>query len=98
MALETIEQKAYTHLIMSMVGKLLTFIITCMPLTSYLRVILCPGQMTDQERVKRVEAMSWNCLLLSVVCSSIWCSYAFKVQSIEIAIINVFRKSTLLIS
>lgn len=62
-----------------MFGKLLTFVITCMPLTSYLKVILCPGQMTEVERVKRVEALSWNCLLVSVVCSSIWTSYAFKV-------------------
>ena len=62
-----------------MFGKLLTFVITCMPLTSYLKVILCPGQMTEVERVKRVEALSWNCLLVSGVCSSIWTSYAFKV-------------------
>jgi hypothetical protein len=78
-----------------MLGKILTFVLCCMPLKTYLRVILCPGQMTEVERVRRIESMSWNCLLVSVVCSSIWTSYAFKTQSVEIALINVFRKSTI---
>lgn len=81
------------QLIISMLGKMITFLICCIPLKRYLRVIACPGSMTEIERIRRVETISWNCLLVSVVCNSIWTSYAFKVQCIEIAIVNVFCKS-----
>jgi len=45
--------------------------------------------MAQSEKIRRIESLSWRCLLVSLVCNSIWTSYAFKVQSIEIAIINV---------
>lgn len=91
-ALEIIEQKTFAHFLLSLFGKILTFIICCFPLKNYLSIILCSRKMTEVERVRRVEAISWNYLLVSVICSSIWTSYAFKIQCIEIAIINVFCK------
>ena len=36
-------------------------------------------------------------ILLNILCCSIWTSYAFKAQNIDLAVINVFRKSALLI-
>ena len=91
-SLETLEQKTFAHFMLSMFGKIITFVICCFPLKNYLGIVLCSKKMTEVERVRRVETISWNYLLVSVVCSSIWTSYAFKIQCIEIAIINVFCK------
>ena len=78
-ALETLEQKTIAHFILSFIGKITTFIICCFPMKNYLRVILCIRKMTEVERIRRVETLSWNYLLVSVICSSIWTSYAFKI-------------------
>ena len=37
-----------------------------------------------------VEKLSWPYLILNVICASIFTSYAFKIESVELALVNVF--------
>ena len=36
--------------------------------------------------------MSWKYMLLNVFCASIFTSYAFKIESVELAMINIIGK------
>lgn len=42
-----------------------------------------------KEQVERVESISYTYLLLCILCNSVWTSYAFKTQNIDLAIISV---------
>ena len=79
-------------MILSYTGKILLALINFYPLPRYIGALLRLKDMTYMEQLARIESLSWYYLLLNVVSNSIWTSYAFKVQCIELAIANVFRK------
>jgi tryptophan-rich sensory protein len=67
-------------------GKLSVFLLAITPLPTYIGV----WGKTKAEQVQRVESISFAYLLLNILCSSVWTSYAFKTQNIDLAIISVF--------
>lgn len=79
-------------MILSYTGKFLLVLINIYPLPRYVGALLRLKGMTYMEQLARVESLSWYFLLLNVVSNSIWTSYAFKLQCIELAMANVFRK------
>ena len=42
------------------------------------------------DKIIEVEKLSWPYLILNVICACIFTSYAFKIESVELALINVF--------
>ena len=67
-------------------GKLSVFLLAITPLPTYIGV----WGKTKAEQVQRVESISFAYLLLNILCNSVWTSYAFKTQNIDLAIISVF--------
>mmetsp|Transcript_40224 Transcript_40224/g.61389 ORF Transcript_40224/g.61389 Transcript_40224/m.61389 type:complete len:131 (+) Transcript_40224:211-603(+) len=86
--LDKVTAQAYFHAILSATGKALLAVVTCWPLPSFF-MAAASSKMDKRERVSRVEVCSWKCLLLALMNYSVWTSYAFKVQSVEIALISV---------
>lgn len=79
-------------MILSYFGKFLLVLINLYPMPTYLGALIGYKGMTYMEQLARIESISWYYLLLNVVAYSIWTSYSFKVQCIELAIANVFCK------
>lgn len=71
---------------LSTTGKLSVFMLAITPLPTFIGVWNKP----KQEQIQRVESVSYSYLLLNILCNSVWCSYAFKTQNIDLAIISVF--------
>ena len=67
-------------------GKLSVFLLAITPLPTYIGV----WGKSKAEQIQRVESISYSYLLLNIVCNSVWTSYAFKTQNIDLAIISVF--------
>jgi len=67
-------------------GKLSVFLLAITPLPTYIGV----WGKSKAEQVQRVESISYAYLLLNILCNSVWTSYAFKTQNIDLAIISVF--------
>ena len=61
-----------------------------LPLNTYVKVL--QKDTSKLEKIAIVEKLSWQYLLLNVICASIFSSYAFKIESIELAMVNVFCK------
>jgi tryptophan-rich sensory protein len=55
------------------------------PLPTYISVWGRPVH----EQIQRVESISYEYLLLNLIANSVWTSYAFKTQNIDLAIISV---------
>ena len=70
---------------LSAAGKISTLLLAVTPLPTYLGVWNKP----KPEQVQRVKSISFGYLLLNILCNSIWTSYAFKTQNIDLAIICV---------
>jgi len=72
--------------VLSIVGKIAAILLALTPLPTYLGVWNKPRN----EQVQRVESISFMYILINILCCSIWTSYAFKTQNIDLAVINVF--------
>lgn len=70
---------------LSAAGKITTILLALTPLPTYIGV----WGKNEREQIQRVESISFNYLLLLLICNSIWTSYAFKTQNIDLAIISV---------
>lgn len=98
--LQKFTENTILHHRLSSMGKVLTFLQVCWNLPGYLGVTMGLFQsqrghsheQVQQERIRQVEKQSWTLMLLSVICYSIWTSFAFKQQCIEIAVVCVFCK------
>ena len=55
------------------------------PLPTYLGVF---GKPVEEQR-KRVESINFSYLLLTILNTSIWTSYAYKTKNIDLAIISI---------
>lgn len=67
------------------IGKVSVVMLAVTPLPTFFGVWNKP----KNEQIQRVESISFGYLLLCILCNSIWTSYAFKTQNIDLAIISV---------
>lgn len=70
---------------LSSAGKISSILLAVTPLPTYLGAWGKP----KQEQVERVESIAFTYILLCILNNSIWTSYAFKIQNIDLAIISV---------
>lgn len=66
-------------------GKISQITLAVTPLPTFLGVWNKPRS----EQLQRVESISFNYLLMVIMSSAIWTSYAFKTQNIDLAIVSV---------
>lgn len=72
----------------SNVGKIGAFIVYTIPVWQYFQLVI--GKRSQIEKIMEVEKLSWPYLILNVICASIFTSYAFKIESVELALLNVY--------
>lgn len=70
---------------LSSAGKISTIMLSVTPLPTYLGA----WGKSKREQVERVESIAFTYILLCILNNSIWTSYAFKIQNIDLAIISV---------
>lgn len=70
---------------LSSAGKISTIMLSVTPLPTYLGT----WGKSKREQVERVESIAFTYILLCILNNSIWTSYAFKIQNIDLAIISV---------
>lgn len=70
---------------LSAAGKISTILLAVTPLPTYIGV----WGKSKREQKQRVESISFEYLMLNILCNSIWTSYAFKTQNIDLAISSV---------
>ena len=69
-------------------GKIGAFIVYTIPVWQYFQLVI--GKRSQIEKIMEVEKLSWPYLILNVICASIFTSYAFKIESVELALLNVY--------
>jgi hypothetical protein len=74
---------------LSTTGKISSIALAATPLPTYLGTFNKPRA----EQIQRIESVSFYYLLVNIISCGIWTSYANKTQNIDLAMVNVIRKS-----
>mmetsp|Transcript_40452 Transcript_40452/g.38938 ORF Transcript_40452/g.38938 Transcript_40452/m.38938 type:complete len:98 (-) Transcript_40452:300-593(-) len=70
---------------LTLMGKLSSFTLTLSPMPSFLLFSL-----SQEEKLKRLDSISYLYLLTGLIVCGLWTSYAYLTMNKDLAIINVF--------